>query len=674
MSNETRNKEDYTKLMKDTIASSIQKFNYAKEDIQAKFDQLDVVKKSTYVSRRRFMNEFIEMLEKSFSQLVSPPDYLPVLREKVPNGEESQLTQRFDDWISEIPRKEFAEMINNVPTRKQLSKSLFQELYKIYKKAPTPSAFMRRLVLRLGDDDLIKGDNSVKMVILKQFLRKTTYETNSIFTLLKRENKELENEALINTIPESIFEGISWNDEEKNTEKAYNTIEKLAPTIVENIIEDVLAKRNEEEIVNKVENIVEMNTEGDDRYIIPRFGNEQAKNFVLVAKPIVRSMIVAKEEGKKRKEIENEGAKNAQSAVKNIIKRVYDNRRNKYPLLVLADNLAEGKYRMSGRTKTDLYMFAMAFGMTIYLGIGDEYDSNTDIEKNLFHDYYNDNLLRYLTSEYKKEGRRFEAEPTGEGINYKNYAEIIYIYYLSKRNMTAREKINRSRELIGLCMERAKEGMINPAPYPESDTEIYKKKYIQEIMHLDEEELVNYICNNFVIPTNVDGIVSQVTVAGSTNTAKKSYGIKVEDIGLIEGIIDLREEGSSEAILTNKGFDASVDFDLIDTGFNKDEGFMNLLKKLDDKLRDIGKYSIRELSQKMKITRTQLIGVHYYYYREELMNEEEWKTLPDLYNDFCTDVNKVLEEARFQKISEKNIFDMFIILVLYYEQLKARDY
>ena len=40
-----------------------------------------------------------------------------------------------------------------------------------------------------------------------------------------------------------------------------------------------------------------------------------------------------------------------------------------------------------------------------------------------------------------------ESDPSGQGINYKNFAEMIYIYFISK-NYEPYEKIRRSDEMI----------------------------------------------------------------------------------------------------------------------------------------------------------------------------------------------------------------------------------
>jgi hypothetical protein len=357
-------------------------------------------------------------------------------------------------------------------------------------------------------------------------------------------------------------------------------------------------------------------------------------------------------------------------ANKNTDKKAKDkfkDAKKKYALLQLADDLAAGKFRTNGRTKTDLYMFAMAFGMTISLKEVD-CELEKDVEKNLFHDYYNDNLLRYLLAEYNEESTGFEAEPTGEGINYKNFAEVIYLYYICKKELLPKDKIARSEKLIDRCVKMMKESEKSSiiSAYDKS-TELYKRKLTTEIMKLNEEELVDYIYTNFYIPENIKGL-NKITVATNQNTAMEIFSEVMEDIELLDGGIGFDEE-EFDIFYDINNFDLSISFDLIATGFEGDLEFSKLLQKMDERLREIGRKAVEQLEKKDRVTRTQLLGLCYYYYRIGL-DEEEKLPLPEIYDEFCDLVNPYLEQARFQRISEKNIFDMFIIFALYLEQIR----
>lgn len=147
---------------------------------------------------------------------------------------------------------------------------------------------------------------------------------------------------------------------------------------------------------------------------------------------------LSQEEAKKQRERQKERRKSA---------------RKKNELLYISDDLAYGKFRSEGSTKKSLYFFAMAFRMTYYPGVGVPIDPNTDIETNLFRDYYTNNLIRFITNAYKGRLAEYEPDPSGQGINFKNFAEVIYLYFISK-DCSPQEKIKGSLlslPLSGLC-------------------------------------------------------------------------------------------------------------------------------------------------------------------------------------------------------------------------------
>ena len=41
-------------------------------------------------------------------------------------------------------------------------------------------------------------------------------------------------------------------------------------------------------------------------------------------------------------------------------------------------------------------------------------------------------------------------------------------------------------------------------------------------------------------------------------------------------------------------------------------------------------------------------------------------TFPEVFEDYAATINPYLEEARYQPLSEKNIFDMYIVTALYF--------
>ena len=561
---------NYTITMQELISRSTQQFTslYTREDLMQTFKEARAARGTTkYESRIRA--KLLSILEGN-QELIQTPIDLQMVKREIRNNH--QLAGIFDDWLFGLTEEEFADLIDSIPTREELIHSLFRELHSIYQMAPTPEEYMKRLVLRLADEDLIGDGKSVRLIILKQFLRHTHYKTRPVFTLIK-EKLQGDQEFLIQNVTDELF--------------------------------DVLLEMKE-----KFE---------------------------------------------------------AEKSVDKKAKDKFKDAKRKVALLQLADDLATGKFRTNGRTKTDLYMFAMAFGMTVNLGES-ECDLDKDVEKNLFHDYYNDNLLRYLMTEYQEESTGFESEPTGEGINYKNFAEAIYLYYIHKEDLSPAERIKRSEKAIDECVRQIIGGKVCAVKTSSDDsTQRYKKLLINEVLNLKEEELVDVLCGYFYFPENINQI-SKISAAAHQNTAMELFYEVMEDIEMLDGGIGFDEE-EFEVLYHIKNFDFSINFDLLVTGFEEDLDFTKILQKLDDKLRDIGRKGFEQLGEKDKITRTQLIGLCYYYYRIGL-DEEMKLSLPEIVDEFCDLVNPYLEQARFQTISEKNIFDMFIIFALYLEQIR----
>lgn len=58
--------------------------------------------------------------------------------------------------------------------------------------------------------------------------------------------------------------------------------------------------------------------------------------------------------------------------------------------------------------------------------------------------------MRYLEDVYKNKNNGAFASPEGFAINYRNYAEMIYLYYLCQKNMSSSDKIKKANEMINM--------------------------------------------------------------------------------------------------------------------------------------------------------------------------------------------------------------------------------
>lgn len=445
----------------------------------------------------------------------------------------------------------------------EIERKLFGLLHKMYKSFPAPNNFMERLVRRLADEEF--RSDSVRVAIVKQFMKHTSYQTEAV---------------------RKIVEG--------KLKAKYPDRKKFGPdTIISNIDESIF-------------------DEADTK-----------------------------------------------------------------PLLKLADDLSSGKFRTNGRTRKDLYMFAFAFGMTSSFGKDDlDYDARTDIEKNLFQDYYNDNLLRYISAAYKEDARRYEAEPSGAGINYKNFAEVIYLYYLNRVGMTAKEKIKQAESLIKECTGEGTESA--------SGQRCRKTQFFRDICNesrvsgLNREEFKNFILENYTLPTGKRSS-ADITVDEETRTASENlYSIYNRILELAEETRTASKEPDS---IYNRMLELCSDFSAktmvndyriameeILMDYRDDEDFVLLIGNLDKKL-DITK-KIKDLQEHKNahVTRADLIAAGFYYFQLKhigYVEDESIISLQDIYEEFRDFMDTYLEQSRFQKLNPKNIFDMYVVSALY---------
>lgn len=203
-------------------------------------------------------------------------------------------------------------------------------------------------------------------------------------------------------------------------------------------------------------------------------------------------------------------------------------------LLKLSQDLATCTFRMNGATREALYLFAFAFGLRSYKAEDIGYSKYNDIEK-FFWDCYNDSIFRYIELNDFVDN---SSLPTGEGINYKNFAEVICLYFLSANDSkySKYEKYKNAMECISNCKKKA------VATKKSDSTYFYKTMYMEEVMAIESiKELEEFICSNFYIPT----LKNSVPLAEAIRTT----GITLEEIKSITDCDTLEDDSVRLAIL-----------------------------------------------------------------------------------------------------------------------------
>lgn len=375
--------------------------------------------------------------------------------------------------------------------------------------------------------------------------------------------------------------------------------------------------------------------------------------------------------------------------------------KGKYGLLKVSDDLAAGKFRMWGATKQNLYLFAMVYGMTYYTGSDmSVFRAESDIEVNLFRDYYTNNFARFITDAYKDSnaGQEYEYDPSGQGINYKNYAEMVYLYYISQ-DMEPAEKIQRASSMIN----EIKTDMLGKGAPADWDSNNYTQHFRDMLRHperetvdsraiLDktEEEFRQFLCDNYFCDTSCSytpdpdakALVNPLQLETDQNSAFDEYRMILEglsDLGISPedcyyglwftdvGTLNARgPEADEDGGKDGKSFD---DFVLLLQSVNDYIGYTpDEVRSSGDMISNESKVArAMQITSARDVTRSSVITAFYYYYNALRLGDDikGVRSFEDVFNEFKENVNEYLESAGYQPFDGRNLFDVLIAFSSY---------
>ena len=187
---------------------------------------------------------------------------------------------------------------------------------------------------------------------------------------------------------------------------------------------------------------------------------------------------------------------------KSIKNKTYEGEINTEVLMLLGmiDDLASCRFDEQRTTREFLYAFAIAFQMTAYTGaVNEVFDEKTDILKNLFYDIYADNFVnRYKNNSFIK--------LDGYGINYKNYAELCFIYAIhNKKDRSSSEVLKEAYSLIEECKKKGKtkEQLEKTKKILSTQFTIkYKEEFHEIYLNASRDDFLEYVINNCVCISN----------------------------------------------------------------------------------------------------------------------------------------------------------------------------
>ncbi len=400
-----------------------------------------------------------------------------------------------------------------------------------------------------------------------------------------------------------------------------------------------------------------------------------------------------------------------------------------YGLLKIADDLATGQFRKGGGTKKSLYLFAIVYGMTYYSGgmeSGLSLQYSTDIEQNLFQDYYANNLMRFLSKSYRKKLCEYDLDPAGQGINYKNYAEMVYLYYMTK-DISPQEKIKAASEMIRDIpkiqreywqehrQEHWQKHGIGAKTNPNS-TAFYRKAFrndsmdplfSEDILSLPETEFVEFICRNYNCDTgNGNYMIGEMQLETEQRTAYQIYETLITELivkqkeksgKIVDYDYDFSKLTETEKEAERRTWLGEYQYGLwfIDTASFQDPNDEQKRQKLCERIFKglseeekmlytketadqfitllfaaaayIGDKKALYVSSESEMTRTVMIVAYYYYFNALYENNdyERRKNFEELFHHFADGVNEYLENAYYQPLSGRNIFDVLVVFSSY---------
>ncbi len=377
-------------------------------------------------------------------------------------------------------------------------------------------------------------------------------------------------------------------------------------------------------------------------------------------------------------------ANDLRDTVRRAINKVVKSKQ-KYDLVALADELAFGIFKPEGHTREAMYLFALVYGMTWYPHqafaselIGSQIpDAERDIQVRLFRDYYCNHFLRNLSETYRDNKSAYDTDPSGLDINFKNFAEMVYLYYIVKDNLTPPEDYRtdlqgeaRSRTwriLSATEMIQRLKGS-KPANLPvirTGLTEYYIDlilRHYREMQEQTPEAFEQFIRDHFdctVKRTTEEGQVYTIhplMVESDEDTARRLYTDMWESLAAEDYIIP-------EQVLTDLD---EYNVGLKEQGNNpaEEENFWELLKAVDEYLENAFPKS-KEQKKGPAITRARLIAANYHLINAEYADSNSGISFDDVFEIFQEDLDEKLLEAHYQPISSKILFDVLVATAAY---------
>lgn len=383
-----------------------------------------------------------------------------------------------------------------------------------------------------------------------------------------------------------------------------------------------------------------------------------------------------------------------------------ENEDYKVKLLDLANNLYEGFFQSGGQTRSNLYLFGLVFNMKYYHRFDSKFDNIDSLEKQLLFNYYADNMKRYISNEYINKMSSSEHEPSSLGVNFKNYVEFIFVYFMNKTNMSVQDKYNKINEYTKKCGEQLIE------EYKNRDAKIILQmnrtlgfEDAMNQLNMKEDNLISYICEKYPLQQYKKNKKDKTTLNNLSVSAIQSINM-MSDIELFLKLIEIwdteehayrtqlkkqkdQKDEEGNYILSEeerKSLEKVIELSKKTSKNNNYEGlgFLPILNRNEEEYQDIladkkfidvlnrmeSLLDIEQLNKSLslsQVSRTSFLTRAFYdFIGNGARMEKPYASLQSLYEHFCDEWNVCLDACRYQCINSKNLYDVYLVYTAYF--------
>lgn len=373
-------------------------------------------------------------------------------------------------------------------------------------------------------------------------------------------------------------------------------------------------------------------------------------------------------------------------------------------LLSASEQLASGNLISPVSTKELLFLFAFAYEMRYWQDTdAPDYEPHRDVRRNLFADYYSDNLARYLDMVSLPNGCS-DTEPTGAFLSPKSFVDAAFLYSLNLTTQPDGTPYTPALRLSFFYKTLSAVSALWCEQHPAYSAEaarVAAEHTVRDpmaqflaVLAQAPDALVPYLADNYYCErrypyTSKNGAEMLGTkgffdLEFSSNTAYARYdtmrqALSKELTGTpdfdftriprgrptgedsyshdLSAIVDLALQAHLPMLTRERLSQLRLSDAQIDT-------FLRILSHVCDRLQPREAFSVYTPA---KLTRTKQLAAFFHLYCFGANNRDgEWTAFADVLQNFSATASICLEEVGFSPISSKSLYDMLLIFIAYY--------